>query len=342
MRTRGLALAVLLALGCAACQNPTPTATGVPASATSSAEPAAPTAEEFEAIRFRTENSLQADLAHVRAVAADPNAKREFGVPLLPEEFDELMSRSANAEDIIAIVQAEAAKAPNDYCGIYLDNANQGAVTSLWKSNGLLHEIAIRTQVRPDARIAFRDCRFSEPEQEAAMEALRAADGAWIRDIPAAMRGYGFDTSNNVLQMEISSAVPNAADLVRQGFEQRLGLVPGMLVVHSDGTGAALRPRGNVLITVLGPNGKPVGENNLGLNWTSLDLPGLECGSGTGYGVPADGSPVKLPCQQGTWEIQVFGEGIDDVLGRGTVQVDGGKTTKLTIRLTRNPGSNPG
>ena len=306
------------------------------------AEMAPPTQDELRAIEFRTANSLPADLEHVRAVAADPAAGMEFGVPLLPAEFNELMSRSANAEDIIAIVQAEAATAPSDYCGIYLDNANRGAVTSLWKANRLSHELAIRTRVRPDGLIAFRDCRFSETEQQAAMEAVRSLDDGWVREIPAAVRGYGFDTITNVLQMDISSAVPDAADLVRQGYEQRLGLPPGMLVVSSDGTGAALRPRGTLHIFVVRPNGKPVGPNGLGLSWESKDLPGLQCGVGDmGYGVPSDGSPAELPCQQGRWQIEVWQRGIEDVIGRGTAQVQGGKTAELTIVLTREPNPNP-
>jgi hypothetical protein len=342
MRRRASALLLLLAvLVLAACENAPASPSAIPDLSTPSAEPAAPTAAELEAIRFRTENSLQADLEHVRAVAADPSAGMEFGVPLLPSEFDELMSRSANAEDIIAIVQAEAAKAPNDYCGMYLDNASEGAVTSLWKANRLVHELAIRTKVRPGAPIAFGDCRFSELEQDAAMDAIRSLDDAWLREIPAAVRGYGFDTIKNVLEMDISSAVPNAALLVRQAYEQKLGFPPGMLVVTSDGTGAALRPRGTLLVFVLRPNGQPVGANALGLTWASTDLPGLQCGVGDmGYGVPTDGSPAELPCQQGTWEIEVWERGVEDVIGGGTVQVQGGKTAKLTIRLTREPNPN--
>jgi hypothetical protein len=333
-RILGLLLVLVALAGCQGSPGaPTPIVT--PAA---TAAPAPPTQDELRAIEFRTANSLPADLEHVRAVAADPAAGTEFGVPLLPAEFNELMSRSGNAEDIIQIVQAEAAKAPQDFCGLYLDNANEGAVASLWKANQLLHELAIRGQIRPNARVSFAGCRFSEQEQEAAMEAIRSADDAWLREIPAALRGYGFDTIKNVLEMDISSAVPNAAEIVRQGYEQRLGFPPGMLLVLSDGTGAALRPRGTLHIFVLRPSGIPVAENVLGLTWESTDLPGLQCGVGDmGYGVPADGSPVELPCQAGVWQIEVWERGNEDVIGQGRVVVKAGKIAELTIRLTRDP-----
>jgi hypothetical protein len=346
MRRRGSALLLLLmatALAVGACANAPASPSAIPDLSTPSAEPAAPTAAELEAIRFRTENSLQADLEHVRAVAADPSAGMEFGVPLLPSEFDELMSRSANAEDIIAIVQAEAAKAPNDYCGMYLDNASEGAVTSLWKANRLVHEIAIRTQVRPNARIAFRDCRWSEPEQEAAMERIRSIDYRWMEEeIPAALQGYGFDTVNDHLHMEISSAVPNAADLVRRHYEQAADLPLGMLVVTSDGTGAVLIPWGSVKVTAVDADGERLRDSMGLLMLVGLDGSGPgHCGGGDmGYTVGDDGVG-ELPCQVGRWTIAVVGHWHQDtgfdVHGSARVEVREGEATKVTIVVQDPP-----
>ena len=340
--TLPLLIAALLATGVAACQSlpPQPATSPHPAA---TAEAAPPTAEELEAIKFRTENSLQADLAHVRAVAADPTAGMEFGVPLLPSEFDELMSRSGNAEEIISIVQAEAAKAPGDYCGLYLDNAHEGAVTSLWKSNRLVHELAIRTQVRPDARIAFRDCRFSEPEQQAAMDKIAAIDFHWMEEeIPAALEGYGFDTAKDVLHMEISSAVPQAPDLVRRHYEQAAGLPPGMLVVTSDGTGAVLVPWGEVRVKTVDVHGDLLTDEFGLMMLVGLDGSGPgHCGGGdVGFGVGDDGVGT-LPCQVGTWTIAVVSEWDDEtgwkIHGQARVTVREGQTTRVTIEVKDPP-----
>ena len=336
-RVGGVLLMAALAVGCGS--GPVASPTSVPAP---TAEVAPPTQEELAAIKFRTEMSLQNDLEHVRAVAADPSAGMEFGVPLLPSEFEELMSRSANVEEIIPIVQAEAAKAPNDYCGLYIDNANGGALTSGWKANRVIHELAIRSEVRPGANLAFIDCRFSKPEVDRVCDLLREGDDAWMREIPAALQGYGCGNKNFRVEMNISSGVPDAAERVLAHYAAMFNLPAGILVVESDGTGAALRPWGKVLVTVVLPNGKPVGPNNLGLNWESTDLPSLSCGVGdVGFGVGPGGEPTELPCQEGLWRIWAFDSpGPDqdwETYGEGRVSVHGGETVKLTIKLTKDP-----
>jgi hypothetical protein len=330
-------LAAALAVGCGS--GPVATPSSVPAA---SVEAAPATQEELAAIKFRTEMSLQNDLEHVRAVAADPSAGMEFGVPLLPSEFDELMSRSASVEEIIPIVQAEAAKAPNDYCGLYIDNANGGALTSGWKANRVLHELAIRSEVRPGAKLAFIDCRFSEPEVNRVCDLLREADHDWMKQIPAELQGYGCGNMNFRVEMIISSPVPDAADRVVAHYTSLFNLPGGILVAESDGTGAALRPWGKVLVTVVLPDGKPVGPNNLGLNWESIDLPGMSCGVGdVGFGVSPGGEPTELPCQEGLWRIWAFDSpGPDqdwETYGEGRVGVKGDETVKLTIKLTKEP-----
>jgi hypothetical protein len=333
--------ATFLVAALAACQA-TPARPTTSPRAIASAE-AVPTPEELKAIRFRTDNSLQADLAHVRAVAADPTARMEFGVPLLPSEFDELMSRSANADEIVTIVQQEAAKAPGDYCDVYLDNAREGAVTSLWKSNRLVHEIAIRARVRPGAPIAFGDCRFSQPEQEAAMDRLRALDHQWMEDeIPAALQGFGFDTIKNVLEMQISSSVPNAPLLVRQHYEQALGFPPGMLVVTSDGTGAALVPWGEVRVTAVDEDGNRYTDDLNVLMLVGLDGSGPgECGGGdVGYGL-GDAGVGEIPCQVGDWTIALVSDFDAEtgwkIHGKARVTVREGETTRVTITVTDPP-----
>lgn len=326
-----------LALG--ACQAgivPTPSQrpAATPPAAAVWAEP--PSQAELEAIRFRTEMGLRADITHVRAVAADPSAGMEFGVPLLREEIAELLSRAADVDAIVEVVEAEAAQFPRDYCGLYLDNQNEGAVTSAWKSSLKLHERAIRSKLHPNANVAFLDCRYSEAEVNELCDQLNAADHDWMLEIPAIPTSWGCGNANFRVEMSISSVVPDAADRVLRHYAELYNLPPGILVVTSDGTGAALRPWGKILITVLRPNGKPAGPNSLGLNWEG-DLPGLYCGIGDmGFGVNDDGTPTELPCQAGQWAIAVEEFG-GPVIGRGIVEVEGGKTAELTIRLNAEP-----
>jgi hypothetical protein len=162
-----------------------------------------------------------------------------------------------------------------------------------------------------------------------------------MRAIPAQIQGLGCGNKNFRAEMQISSAQPGAADVVLQHYTALFSLPPGILAVTSDGTGAALVPRGTVRITVLGADGNPVGPNDLFLDWKALDLPGIDCGSEVGYGVPANGEPIDLPCQAGAWRIAVKGApapGQDNIeYGVGTVVVKAGVTVKLTIRLAKDP-----
>jgi len=320
----------------AGCQAAAPTAPPTATSAASEVAMAPPTADELRAIQFRKDFSLQADLAHVRAVALDPSSGMEFGVPLLPSEFEELMSRSANTDELLAIVEAEAATAPNDYCGVYLDQANEGALTSAWRANRFLHELAIRAKVRPGAKVAFVDCQYSKVEVKRVCDLLGDADDAWLQTVPAAVKGMGCGNANFRVELHISSAVPDAADRVLAHYTSLWDLPPGILHVDSDGTGAALRGRGTLLITVLRPNGKPVGPSELGLNWAGLDLPDIQCGVGDmGFGVSWDETPTELPCQEGRWRIEVVSGGV--LFGHGEVVLGEGETVELTITLTKDP-----
>ena len=110
-----------------------------------------------------------------------------------------------------------------------------------------------------------------------------------------------------------------------------------MIVVVSDGTGAALIPAGTVRGLVIDLLGRAPGEalaGQLSLQWTS-DGPG-NCGfMDVGFGVNADGT-IQLPCQAGghTILVQLPVPGVDwQTIGSGHVVVDGGAVVALEIRL---------
>jgi hypothetical protein len=337
MRLRPFAaLGLLLLIGCAQ------SGAVLPSNAESIAPLASPTAAELDAMRFRSDFGLRSDLEFVRQVALDPQASsREFAVPLLPTEVSELFAREANAETALAIVAAEASAHPEDYCGRYVDNADGGAVTTLWRANLETHERAIRSKLSPLARLAFLSCRFSQRELDALMERLNADDRSWMAAIPAKATSWGRNDTEDLIELHISSTTPDAAAVVLNHYVTVLGLPEGILRVESDGNGAALRPWGFVRVTVIGPNGRVVGPNSLGLDWQG-DLPTLYCGVGDkGYGISWDGTPSELPCQAGRWTIYVGTAGRESAVGHGEVTVIGGKTATLTIRVSSVPSAPP-
>ncbi len=330
MRLRPLAVFGLLVLiGCAQ------SGRAAPSNVISMAPLASPTAAELDAMRFRSDFGLRADLQFVRQVALDPQASSsEFAVLLLPGEVTELFAREANAEAVLAIVTEEASAHPEDYCGRYVNNADGGAVTTLWRANLEAHATAIRSKVSPLARLAFLPCRFSQRELDALMERLGSDDRSWMASIPAKAMSWGRNDTQDFVELHISSAVPDAASVVLAHYVDVLGLPEGILRVDSDGNGAGLRPWGFVRISVVGPSGSAVGPNSLGLDWQG-DLPNLYCGVGDrGYGISWDGTPTELPCQAGRWTIFVGTGGRESAVGQGTVTVIGGRSVNLTIRAS--------
>jgi hypothetical protein len=327
---------LLIVFGAAACQ-PFGATTQTPSPTVSMDTLAPPTEAELEAIRFRTDFGLRADLAYVRGVAANPSASsHDFGVPLLPAEWAELNARQANAEAVRAVVDAEAALEPDDFCGRYLDNEHGGAFTSMWRANLEAHRLAILSKVGPTARVAFRDCTFSEAELDAAMDQLSRADQTWMAAIPARATSSSVDTIGNRIEIDISSAAPDARRRVLRHYLELLNLPAGMLYVVSDGTGAVLVPWGTVSASVVGPDGQPARKSDLSFDWISTNV-GLECGGGDiGYGVSWDGRPTLIPCQAGTWTILVVASG-QGTVGSAKVTVVAGKTVPVTIHVSAVP-----
>lgn len=265
-RSASVAILALVAVLAAAC-SPASTATTSPAPPTS-AEVAPPTEAELRAIRFRESFALQADLAHVRAVALDPRASTaDFSVPLLPEEVELLIDRAADAELPKTVTHAEADAHPEDFCGVYIDHQNGGAVTSMWKAGLESHSAAILRRVGPFAKVAFRPCRFSLGELGALTDSLSGIDHDWMADVPAVATGWGPDVVSNQVEMDVSSAMPDAPERIRRHYEALLAIPPGMFVVRSDGTGVQLVPWGRARVFVTRPDGGPLGANDLAIAW---------------------------------------------------------------------------
>lgn len=358
MKTSGFALATaLLTALLGACTVATPATPGAAATSTSVAPttatatevptptptapmtpPPQPSAEVLSdgldddllgAIKSRMSYGLRYDLEYVRQVATDPRASQDaYGWPVYPEEFEDAQGRFEEDYAVQPIVLAYTGQHPDEFGGIYIDEATHAGVVTLWSGHLAEHAAAIVAAVGPDARVAFGQVRYPEAELRQIQDEidLNALD-AWMRSIPAAAQGLGVDIKANVAQLDVSSANPDAAALIEGhlGYGDRLR-------VDSDGTGAALIPRGTVKGHVLPHDG--VDRATLSLQWTSDD-PG-DCGSGDiGYGIDEHGR-FEVPCQAGTRTFVVYDigpNGGNRERGRATVEVIAGTTVRVTITL---------
>jgi hypothetical protein len=328
MRTPLIAIAAL-AVAAAACSasapSPAPTQVAIET----------PSPAELEAIRFRTDSGLRADLDYVRMVAADPSASsRQFSVPLLPTEIAELNDRAANADAIREAIQEYADLHPSEFGGMYIDHKSGGTLTTLWTGHLSDHVAAIGRRIRPGSRVAFRLVTYTYRDLRALQDRI-SGDWDWMRAFAIAPMGVGVDEVANRVVVDVSSANPNAIALVLAHFA-----VPvGMLEVTSDGTGAELIPRGNVSGHVLDSLGKEPGDRFASLVYLAWDSDGPgDCGGGDiGYGITGAGR-FTLPCQAGghTIDVQVSGPGDGwTSIGSGHVVAVAGTTVELVIRLSQ-------
>jgi hypothetical protein len=298
-------------------------------------------AETREAVHLRTEYGLRHDLTWIRQVAADPTAVLDFGVPMLPAETASLFARN-DLPDAVRWVLDDYGHT-DEFGGLYIDNAQGGVVVLLWTTDPTVHEAAIRPKLPPCHPVEFRQVRWSEHELRGWQDRI-SADMDWMTDIPAMLTGVGADISDNVVNIEVSSANLDAADLIVAHY----AAPDGMIRVISDGTGAHLLPSGTVVGRVLQADGRPPGPNDLMLDAGSPDDPPGWCGGGDiGYGVGEDGR-IEFPCKVGRRTILVK-DWVPDahadhpVVASLVVQVPAGAEVEVEIRLPVgfDPGATP-
>jgi hypothetical protein len=310
-----LALAWLLA-GCAgppATSSPSPSVTATPELDLATAA----------AVQFRTSFGLRADLEFIRAVAKNPAASNEFGVPLLPAEVAEINRRGANADRVGPIVRAYAAEHPAAFGGMWIDQEHGGLVTVAFTEDADLHGRELATRLAGVGVVAIRSARYSERELRALQDRVVAED-AWFKTIPAQLRGVGLDVTKNAVEIDISTANLRITELI----VARFGIPADAIVVNSDGTGVALEPWGTIRGKIVDVPPKVFPE--LTLQYTS-DRAGAECGMGdVGIGPKADGT-FELPCQGGHWTIQA-GRNIDDIVAEGMVDLPPGGEANMILR----------
>jgi len=252
-RATVLGLLTVLLLGCAGA--PGSSTVPDPASPVPSAAPpadATPAPDLVAAIAFREEMGLRADLAWVQAVAAHPDATRDWGVPLLPFEAAELERRPTGEDGLVGAVQAYLAEHPDEAGGIYIDQANGGIVTMLVTGDAATHEAALRATIG-DAAVAVRQVRWTEAELNDLQERL-FTDPEFFASIPAFVSSASTDVIANQVVLDISSAAPDAA----QRIAAHVGAEDGQLKVVSDGTGILLMPTGRIEGRILAPAGTDV------------------------------------------------------------------------------------
>ena len=316
---------IALALLVAGCGQP---AVSTPGAST----PPLPTlgAAELEAAtRFRESVGLRADASWIQAVAADPASDRTtFGVPLTLDESAELDRRSRSMDEIEAVVGRYAPE-QESWAGSFIDHARGGIYVVQFKGPLEAHLRALLGSLHPLAPLEVRSVRWSLDDLES-LKYTVAAEEDWFATLPAVLTGVGPDVMLNRLAIQISSANPQAEELVLEHF----GWDREIAVVESDGTGALLLPRGRLVVRAVDGDGNPV--------------MGLACVAESDVAGAHESRPLAMPMTdaQGECSLDLPATGYDIALERGAAPpevvatgravVHAGKTS--TIVITVEPG----
>jgi hypothetical protein len=280
-----------------------------------------------EAIAFRKEFGLRSDEAWVRVVAMHPAAVMDFGVPLMPFERDDVVNRPNGEIDVVGIVQRYAAEHADVSGGVYIDTAAGDIVTLLVTDDPEPHVAAVDLLLGPDTAMTVRQVRWTEAELRDLQDRI-SADQAFFASLPARMSTASIDVIENIAEVTISSAVPDAGQRIVEHFGAE-----GRLRVISDGTGLLLEPTGRILghITALA-----------GTDMTQLSPQyeaDVDIGPRDAIGIPVahDGTFVldRLPPATYTVTILELADNGNTVVGTATVVLPPGAAVPVEIRLQR-------
>lgn len=289
--------------------------------------PAAATAEPtldpaiVEAMKLREQWGLRADQAWVKQVAQDPSATREYGVPLLPSEKVELGGRPVDSEGVISVLQAYGSANPDEFGGLFIDRQNGETPTALFTGNLGQHEAAIRAKLRPGARFAVGESRFTERELRALQERI-VADDPVLRAEGIAAIVVGADPIAGTVPVEISTERTDAAAVLAARYG------PAVRVTVLDPTGAYLKPPGVIEGRVVDPQGRPVRDGALDQLALFGDI-GLDT---IGIGFGSDGRFRLERMLPGPWRITAEKDGFESASVVVDVPPGGVATIEIVLR----------
>jgi hypothetical protein len=226
-----------------------------------------------------------------------------------------------------------AASQPDTFGEVWIDRPLLGPVriATSWTRDIERHRAWLEEHVGSKVDFVLYRAEFTRAELDRVEEQIRS-DMDWLATVPADQISFGGTGPRNRVGLDVSSAVPNAANLIRDHYAAKFGFDPRMLIVTSDGTGASFVPYGTLNVTVDGP-GAPLPAGMVLSPDFHSDISGLHCGG--------DYLLLKgLACQEGHWLVRLRARRDDgDLTEVGSAEFDivAGKTTNVSIEVGRWP-----
>jgi hypothetical protein len=242
-RPMALAAVLLLVSACAGLPESAPSPS--PSPAATAAAPAAldPEADLQRIIWLREEWALRADRQWVEQVESDPaSIMSKLGIRVTREEQAEINMQMGQGGQRMELV-AYGAREHATFGGLWME----GATVVMCFTARLEDHRQAAERLAPQLPIEIRHCPNTEVALKAVMQAI-VDDIAELQTLGFEFNSVGLDTINNIVQLEIKSNLPNAAELLRERYGDLLRAdvypIPGAWRNTPDGPGWRLLAAG--------------------------------------------------------------------------------------------------
>jgi hypothetical protein len=323
---RTIALLGLL-LGAQACAPTTPTPGPLTSSPTGQPSIALPSREELDKARqFRQAFGLRADDAWLINVAANPAsepARIELGVPLLPSEFQDFLSRVDRAQAVLPFLETYGAAYPDVWGGAFIDQPAGGAVAMLFTDDVDLHRERLMRVLPEGSKVVVREAAWSLRDL-AAFTARVKDDVPWFATIGTELYAVDLIEQQNQIRIRFLGPEPGAAQAIASHYGNESWFFTKW--IDSGWTG----PLGGLDVLVQSIDGRPLPDMRC-VPQTTVPAAMSDIASVS----KADGRCIfrRLPAVDYEIEIQAPVGDEDVLVGRVSAKVTDGALTVLRVQV---------
>lgn len=319
----------LLACALLACDAPVVLTTSHPPTDQASALP--PVAGEGidSSARFRRAFGLRSDttwIVSVAAVAASERGVVEFGVPLLPEEIEDLLRRTHAAPETVDVILDYARAVPDDWVGISIGRQADAIIVVKVSRDKDWHQEVLRRLLPAGARF---DVRLVEQSADELLQfaARVRADHAWFETIGTRLLGVEVKPVDGIVDITYTGLDSSrSADIVAHfGGSPWITTTWTMPPPWTGGHGA-------MIVEATDRRGQPV--RGLECIYGAID-PAARYGMSFGYSTNHKGQCEieDLPATAYDVELWFGSEGNWTTVGTGRVELRPNRSTTVRIAV---------
>lgn len=221
-----------------------------------------------DAVTFRELVGLRSDVPWIQFVASSPERDLTYSVPLTRAEARDLKARTTTASEVAETIIRYGLEQPNEWAGLYIDQARESTVVAQFTGNVLAHRSAIGALVGPTARWDVRQVQYTIVELQA-LKAEVEKQLDWVDAHGFEFESLGVHERENrvVLGLRIPAGQDAGVIADHLGGVPRLAIEVKPLRVWTGGYGS---------LTIISktPTGRPVADLDIFVSfdrWTGWD-----------------------------------------------------------------------